>query len=236
MLVSHSSCVRFFGIQVKNSTIAHRSCQRRRLMSPRSSPVSLLVIALLILLAPSTLRASCSSPGNAIEAENCLTGTPSSTWDISGSGDSTIQGFANDISFNVGQTVFFKINTTATNYRLDIYRMGYYQGRGARFITSVNPSVTLPQTQPACLTDSTTLLVDCGNWAVSASWAIPSSAASGIYFAKVTRLDTGGASDIVFVFAMTPVRRRFYFKPRMRLGRLTTRTAATVYMVPVRSI
>jgi len=42
-------------------------------------------------------------------------------------------------------------------------------------------------------------LVDCGNWAVSATWAIPSSAVSGIYFAKVTRLDTGGASHIVFI-------------------------------------
>src|SRR5689334_14621630 len=109
----------------------------------------LLMIALLMLFLPSLLRASCSSPANAIEAENCLTGTPASTWDISGVGDSTIQGFATDISFNVGQTVSFKISTNATSYRLDIYRMGYYQGRGARLITSVNPSVALPQNQPA---------------------------------------------------------------------------------------
>ncbi|HEU5235108.1 MAG TPA: DUF4082 domain-containing protein [Terriglobales bacterium] len=128
-----------------------------------------------------------------------MTGTPATTWDISGSGDATIQGFATDISFNVGQTVSFKISTDATNYRLDIYRMGYYQGRGARLITSISPSVTLPQAQPACLTDSTVNLVDCGNWAVSATWTIPSGAVSGIYFAKVIRLDTGGASHIVFV-------------------------------------
>src|SRR6266542_3151732 len=42
-------------------------------------------------------------------------------------------------------------------------------------------------------------LVDCGNWAVSASWAVPSTAVSGIYFAKLVRTDTGGASHIFFV-------------------------------------
>ena len=70
--------------------------------------------------------ASCSAPGNAVEAENCLTGTPQSTWDIVGSGDTTIQGFADNISVNVGQTINFKIKTTAASYHLDIYRMGYY--------------------------------------------------------------------------------------------------------------
>ena len=61
------------------------------------------------------------------------------------------------------------------------------------------PSATLPQTQPACLEDSATGLIDCGNWAVSASWTVPVDATSGIYFAKVVREDTGGASHIVFV-------------------------------------
>src|ERR1700688_2594039 len=89
---------------------------------------------------------SCTAPQNQIEAENCNPG--SSGWDISGAGDSTIQGFATDISFNVGQTVNFKVNTNAKSYTLDIYRMGYYQGNGARLITSITPSVTLPQSQP----------------------------------------------------------------------------------------
>jgi hypothetical protein len=61
------------------------------------------------------------------------------------------------------------------------------------------PSVSLPQTQPSCLTDSTTFLYDCGNWAVSASWTVPTTATSGIYFAKLTRGDTLGSSDVVFV-------------------------------------
>jgi len=133
---------------------------------------ALLIAASVLILSPAAAHASCSSPANAIEAENCLPGTPQSQWDITGAGDPSIQGFATDISFNAGQTVSFKINTTATAYHLDIYRMGYYQGNGARLIfgkalsNPVLPSVTLPQTQPACVTDATTSLVDCGNWEV----------------------------------------------------------------------
>src|SRR5690348_14989980 len=142
---------------------------------------------------------SCTAPANAIEAENCLTGTSQSIWDVSGAGDPSIQGFATDISVNVGQTISFKINTDATAYTIDIYRMGYYRGAGARLVTSIQPSATLPQIQPSCLSDTSTGLVDCGNWNVSASWSVPSNAVSGIYFAHLTRSDTGGDSHIVFI-------------------------------------
>jgi len=158
------------------------------------------VVAAVVLAFATPAKAGCSAPANPIEAENCLAGTPPSTWGIcGGAGDSTIQGFATDISVNAGQTISFKIDTNATAYHLDIYRMGYYQGEGARLITTIRPSARLPQTQPACLTDAYAGLVDCGDWAVSASWAVPTTAVSGIYFARVARADTGGASHIVFV-------------------------------------
>ncbi|WP_236147190.1 DUF4082 domain-containing protein [Scytonema millei] len=140
----------------------------------------------------------CAAPTNAIVAENCLTGNPATEWDISGVGDTSIQGFASDMSVNRGETVNFKIKTNASSYRLDIYRMGYYRGMGARKVTTVQV-LNRPQTQPNCLNDAATGSIDCGNWAVSASWAIPTNATSGIYFAKVVRTDTGGASHIVFI-------------------------------------
>src|SRR6266568_5432069 len=153
------------------------------------------------LASPVAARASCSSPANAIEAENCLAGTPQTTWDLPNqdAGDPSIQGFATEIGVNQGNTVSFKVNSTASAYHIDIYRMGYYQGNGARLVTSITPSVALPQAQPSCLTDTTTRLIDCGNWAVSASWAVPANATSGIYFAKLIRSDTGGSSHVVFV-------------------------------------
>jgi hypothetical protein len=142
----------------------------------------------------------CAPPNsNPVVCENQQPGAPSTEWDISGAGDSTIQGYSTDISVNRGQTISFKIDTDATSYQIDIYRMGYYSGFGARKVATVTPSATLPQTQPSCLSDPTTGLVDCGNWDVSASWPVPSTAVSGIYFAKLSRPDTGGASHIVFV-------------------------------------
>jgi hypothetical protein len=54
---------------------------------------------------------------NQIIAENQLSGTSASVWDIGiGGGSNTIEGFATDISVNRGQTVSFKINTVATKY------------------------------------------------------------------------------------------------------------------------
>jgi N,N-dimethylformamidase beta subunit-like protein/uncharacterized protein DUF4082/Big-like domain-containing protein/Calx-beta domain-containing protein/purple acid phosphatase-like protein len=142
----------------------------------------------------------CAPPlGNAIKCENLLPGNPASEWDVSGAGDPAIQGFATEISVNRGQTVSFKIRATSNAYRLDIYRMGYYGGLGARKIATVTPSVSLPQAQPACLTNTSTGLIDCGNWAVSAQWTVPSTATSGIYFAHVIDVNSGGASHIVFI-------------------------------------
>src|SRR5580693_1152303 len=70
--------------------------------------------------------ASCTAPRNPIEAENCLPGNPPSQWYVSGAGSTNIQGFATDISVNAGQTVFFKINTNAAAFSINIYWIGYY--------------------------------------------------------------------------------------------------------------
>src|SRR5207248_4956262 len=124
--------------------------------------------------------------GNPIVAENQLPGTPLNTWSV-GTGDASIQGFATDISVDHGQTVSFKINDSAqAPYRIDIYRLGYYQGTGARLVTTIPSTQTLRQVQPAPLTNTATGLVDAGNWAVSASWAVPTTAVSGLYFARLT--------------------------------------------------
>src|ERR1041384_5517651 len=127
----------------------------------------LLVFVLYASLA-AQLFGSAQTCANAIACENALTGNPPSEWDISGVGDPSIQGFATDICVNRGSTISFKINTDASAYHIDIYRLGYYAGLGARKVATVNPSVNLPQSQPAFVRDASTGLVDCGNWAVSA--------------------------------------------------------------------
>jgi hypothetical protein len=149
--------------------------------------------------AAAAAAAPCDAPLNEIVCENSKPGTPASTWDISGAGAASIQGFATDISVNRGSTVQFKVNTPATAYRLDIYRLGWYGGDGARLQATVRPPQPV-QNQPACLAQASTGLVDCGDWAISASWAVPADAVSGIYLAHLVREDgTAGESHIAFV-------------------------------------
>lgn len=127
-----------------------------------------------------------------IVVENSLPGADSSEWDINGAGDPTIQGFATQFSVLPGEIEQFKVRTNATAYRIDIYRMGYYGGRGARKVATLQPE-RAPQPQPPCMFEEVTLLVDCANWEVSASWAVPSDAVSGIYFARLVRTDAPSA-------------------------------------------
>ncbi|WP_183864059.1 N,N-dimethylformamidase beta subunit family domain-containing protein, partial [Rhizobium sp. BK399] len=142
--------------------------------------------------------AAAAAVSNAIVTENQKQGNPESEWGIDGAGSTNIEGFATDISVNRGQTVSFKINTNSNNYRIDIYRLGYYGGMGARKITTIQH--TGVQNQPTPLRDNATGLVDAGNWSVSASWAIPADATSGIYIAKLVRQDgTAGENQIPFI-------------------------------------
>ena len=168
--------------------------------TPARSLAFLCGVLLYFALPSAVFGQNCSAPANPIVAENCLPGTPQSDWDPGiGGDDPSIVGFADDISVNVGQIVNFKVNTSAKAFTMDIYRMGYYGGMGARKVASITPSVPLPQTQPACTTDPTTNLVDCGNWAVTSSWQVPTTATSGIYFVHLIRTDNQGDNHIVFI-------------------------------------
>jgi hypothetical protein len=167
----------------------------------RLAASAVLIAGAAVVITPSSAAATdpCAAPANPIVCENSKPGSPASQWDVSGAGDQEIQGFATDISVDIGGQISFKINTDASAYSIDIYRLGYYGGNGARKIASVTPSATLPQHQPACITDPSTAIYDCGNWAVSASWTVPSTAVSGVYIAKLTRPDTGDKSHIPFI-------------------------------------
>ena len=115
-----------------------------------------LVAAALFVPPASTAGAAdpCAPLVNPIACENTKPGTPRSTWDVSGAGSGALQGFTTEMSVNLSETVRFKIKSTTASYRLDIYRMGYYGGNGARLVSTVTP-VGL-QNQPDCLSDPIT--------------------------------------------------------------------------------
>ena len=90
----------------------------------------------------SNLLKICDSPKNSIIAENCLPGNDSTEWDVNADGDPSIQvyfhypcvfmsltffkGFATKFSVVKGDIVQFKIKTDSSNYRLDIFRVGWF--------------------------------------------------------------------------------------------------------------
>src|SRR4051812_47298585 len=172
--------------------IAHRAVSRSRF---RIGGLGLAVALFALVLVPAASQAAC---GNPIQCENQLPGTPESQWEVDGAGDTTIQGFATQMSVNKGDPVSFKIKSATSNYKIDILRLGYYGGDGARTITS-NLTPTNTSAQPACQVFASTGLIDCGNWSVSRTWTVPSTAVSGLYIALLTRNDTGGQSQIPFV-------------------------------------
>jgi hypothetical protein len=176
----------------------HRAVTRRLLAVLLGAGAA--ALAALGPLADTSHAAACTPPvTNPVACENTQPGAAPSTWQIDGAGDPSIQGFATSMSVNKGDTIGFKIKSATANYRIDILRLGYYGGAGAReMATNLVPTNTTAQ--PAnCLTFADSGLIDCGNWHVSRTWTVPSTAVSGVYIAHLRRLDTGGDSHIVFV-------------------------------------
>ncbi|USX55954.1 DUF4082 domain-containing protein [Lentzea sp. HUAS12] len=165
-----------------------------------SALVGALAATFVVGLSGSATAGPCDPPNNAIVCENSLDGTPKDEWWIeSPYGD--IEGFATATSVQPGEQLNFKIKTPSNNYKVEILRLGYYRnGEGARRITTLNPIVSLPQSQPFCAYDGNVGLVDCGNWAVSARWNVPSTQIPGFYIANFIREDgEAGASQYPFV-------------------------------------
>ena len=133
----------------------------RGMFGGRSARFVLFTALVVFFAGRSAMRPSVEAQVGPIVQENTQTGNPSSEWDVSGAGDPSIQGFATDISVNKGDTVSFKVKTDSSNYRIDIYRLGYYGGAGARLVAgNILPSAALPQSQPPCLVNGTTGLAD----------------------------------------------------------------------------
>src|SRR5262252_4658635 len=110
----------------------------RRWTSGRRSVIGLILVVLLGLLVavnarPAAAAGPCGPPVTSVIAcENTKPGDPTSDWQVSGQGDTAIQGFATQMSVLPGQTISFKINSTnVTKYHIDILRLGWYQGMGA---------------------------------------------------------------------------------------------------------
>ncbi|MGI8692576.1 MAG: N,N-dimethylformamidase beta subunit family domain-containing protein [Geodermatophilaceae bacterium] len=160
--------------------------------------VAALVPAVLTTSAAQAAPGPCDPGRNPVVCENSKPGSPQSDWMV-GSTYGDIAGYGTSASVRAGDVLPFKVRTPSTSWHIEIYRLGWYGGDGARRMGTVNPAVPLPQNQPACINQSTTGLVDCGNWAVSATWPVPGNAVSGLYVANFLRDDGFGVNQFPFV-------------------------------------
>jgi hypothetical protein len=134
-----------------------------------------------------------------IERENVRPGD--SGWVLTNPAVHEIEGYASATSINRGETIRFFISADDPSYTIDIYRMGWYGGVGARLVKSSIRLEGLRQVMPE--PDPATGLIEC-DWIPSYDLSTanpddPGNWVSGIYLAKLTGMPSGKQSYIIFV-------------------------------------
>ena len=118
----------------------------------------------------------------AVIEENLKPGT--SNWRITpGTSPTAIQGYATATNAQVGQSVNIYVNTQFPSFHIEAYRMGYYQGKGARLIWTSPSEKGI--SQPVCPLDTSINMVACWNWKMSATMQVTSDFVPGDYLLKL---------------------------------------------------
>jgi hypothetical protein len=131
-----------------------------------------------------------------IRAENAKPGNPE--WLIE-DGDERprgIEGFTDKVSGQQGDTVRLFVTTEAPGYQVIAYRLGYYDGVGAREVWRSSPQTGVDQ--PECLLDQSTRMVDCSNWAPSLGVPVDAAWTPGQYLFKLVPTE-GSSTFVAFV-------------------------------------
>lgn len=135
-----------------------------------------------------------------IRRENAKPGT--TEWRITNPANlREIEGYASRTSVNRGEDISLFVSTTEPTYTIEVFRMGWYQGAGARSV--MPPLVRTSIQQPMPTPDPETGLIEC-QWGDPYVLQIPRTAdptdwASGMYLAKLTSGTSGKQSYIIFV-------------------------------------
>jgi hypothetical protein len=152
------------------------------------------------------------APVNALAQENAKPGTLE--WQLQYTGFDTpasmasypmvrylrsisIEGYANKTSLYPGESIDFKVSLNpGGKFFIDIYRMGYYGGKGGRHMKRLGAFDSTPQEVPLMTHER---LREC-KWKTNTTFQIPTDWKSGIYLAKLSRDEPyGKQSYIIFV-------------------------------------
>ncbi len=112
-----------------------------------------------------------------------------------------IEGYASSTSVNRGNSILFYVNTSESYYQIEIFRLGWYGGAGARRMTDPVKVRGTRQTRPR--PNANTGLIECC-WNKPVTLRVPCSSdptnwCSGVYIAKLTALTSQTESYIPFV-------------------------------------
>jgi hypothetical protein len=137
---------------------------------------------------------------NVITAENALPGT--TTWKTGTASKAGLDGYVSEISVAPGGQLHLHVTApTAVRYRIEVYRLGWYQGIGARLITCV-PSCTTDEvaatTPPTPAPDPKTGYLDAG-WPVTDTVPAGSNWVSGEYLAKLVLTAGSPAGQVRYI-------------------------------------
>jgi hypothetical protein len=132
---------------------------------------------------------------NAIVAENRLAGTDD--WKLSRPAtDGEIEGYASATSVARGESIRLYVNTVAPAYTIEVFRMGWYGGLGARRVWGPIEATGITQSVPS--PDPQTGLIDC-DWLNPLTLVTGSDWTAGIYLAKLTEKASSKQSYIIFI-------------------------------------
>jgi hypothetical protein len=107
-----------------------------------------------------------------------------------------VEGFASKTSVRPGESIALHVSTNpASPFAIDVYRMGYYQGHGARHLLRLGPFKGAVQPDPPV---GEMRLRECA-WEPCTTLTIPEDWTSGVYLGKLTAEREGVQSYVVFV-------------------------------------
>lgn len=173
----------------------------------RSSILSLMAGFCILVLSGAWQNAHAQQKSAVITAENAKPGTTDwiitkvyrhddEPYDSGWHRRKEIEGYVSHTSIRPGETLKVYVSTDpADKYSLDIFRMGYYGGKGGRLMKSFKSLKGTPQPTPE---EGVKSVLEC-QWKESLSFEIPKDWVSGVYLGKLTTQNTDAQAYMVFI-------------------------------------
>jgi hypothetical protein len=139
-------------------------------------------------------------PTGPVALENQRAGTPG--WELQNPAlGHEIEGYAEETSVLPGETVRLHISSTSPRLTVQVYRMGWYGGAGARLVLEFRGMIGGPRPIPKPRAEDG--LVEC-DWPISCRVPVGPDWVTGVYLARLTGSRDGKQSFIPFVVREVP--------------------------------